>query len=236
MTHTIAKTKLAPASLSSLAAALLLAHPIFADELDNAAEQTATSNRIYIIGIALLVVAVVVFLIVNRSALSRHSDNASKSPLDEDKVSDAIRLSDPDFKRDELKKYADEALLAVLNAHSRRDAAMLRPYETDALYAIHSRTIRELAEGGRTNHFDDVKTVSTELAEFDGSAENERLTVRATVNLLDYTCEDSSGTVLEGSKLARLNRAYKLVFVRPRGTKSDAGAWKLDEMLKWKKA
>lgn len=220
-------------TVSQFITALLLTLPCLADDIDNTAalEESIDNTNFWIkaVGIALIIIVVIAIIVKNRSNLFKSpSASGSMAPLDEDKVSDELRLTDPDFKRDDIKALAGKTLLAELDGVARRDAAAIKPFETPALYAIREKMLREYIENKRINHFDDVKLLSVELAALE-QKEGDRLTVRASAQMLDYTTDVSGSTVYDGSRLVKRTHAYKMVFVRA----NNGSPWLLDALTKW---
>lgn len=206
---------------------LSLALPCFADddELATADEIAETTNKIQIIGIIVIAAVVVFLLIKNRNLFTKKS--SSSSTLDEDKVSDEIRLTDESFKRDEFKHFAGQTITAILEAISSRSVHVLRLYETDEQFKEHEKQIHGYAESKQTQHYDDLKLISVELAEYSKKEKDEYLTVRASYSMLDYILADN-GEVVEGSRLAKRTRPYKVTFVR-----SDEHDWLVSSITKW---
>ena len=198
--------------------------PAFADDdLDNSEEQMKNSNMIQIVGIILIVVVVVIILIKNRNVLTRKPNGGANTALNEDKVADEIRLVDASFERDKFKNYASRAITEILGGMVAKNSAAIRLYESDYLFSAHEKQVREYIEDRKTNHYDDLKITSVELAEFKmgSSAEPDRLTTRISVSVLDYTTADSSGNVLDGSRLAKTSRTYRAEFIRVAGEQVD---------------
>jgi hypothetical protein len=202
---------------------LTLTFPVFtADELDNAEEQQNTVFWVQTIGGILIALVIIILLIKNRSLIFRNPSSSSL-PSDvpnEDKVFEKIRLSDSEFKREPFLEYAGNTLIIILNAIAKRNPSMLRKYETDYLYSIHEKQIREYIENKRTNHFENISLISVGLSDFTSGEGIDTLSVRARISLIDFTTDDVSGETLDGSRLARRNRVYKLDFIRKTGVKT----------------
>ncbi|MDD4773945.1 MAG: TIM44-like domain-containing protein, partial [Eubacteriales bacterium] len=142
--------------------------------------------------------------------------------IDEDKVVDQIRQTDPDFNREQFRDYASKILLAVLGAISGRNALSARPYESDNLFSVHEKQIREDIEGQRINHMEDITVIFVKIADYIAKDETDTVTVLAKISLLDYTTDTVKGNLLDGSRLAHRNRSFRLEFIRSHGLKSSA--------------
>lgn len=193
-----------------------------ANDLDNAEEQQNSVFLVQVIGGSVIAVIIIIILIVNHNLIFKNPSKITGASviIDEDKIIDKIRLTDPDFNRERFRNYAGKILLTVLDGISKRNASLLRPYESNYLFTAHEKQIREYIESKRVNHLEDITLVSVAIANFNEHGETETITVRATVSMLDYTTDDVSGGVLDGSRIARRNRSYRLDFIRLQGIKS----------------
>ncbi len=200
--------------------AITLMLPVIAqDELDNAQEQQKTVFWVQVIGGSVIAVIIISLLIKNRNIIMKNPSKITVM-IDEDKVIDKIRFDDPDFNRENFRDYAGKTILAILSAFSKRDSALLRLYESSVLFSIHDKQIREAIESKRTYHKDDIALHSVEIADFNKNVDNVKITVRAVVSMLEYTTDDTSGEILEGSRIVKRNRSYKFDFIRSPGAKS----------------
>lgn len=198
------------------------------DELDNAEEQQNTVFWVQTIGGIVIAATIIIVLIKNRNAISGKSRKSiSDINIDEDKVVDKIRLSDPDFNREQFRDYAKKSLYTVLDAISKRDSLSARQYVSDNLFFSHEKQIREDIEGQRINHMEDISISAMLIADYIenndmNGMDTDTVTVLARVSMLDYTTDNSTGDVLDGSRLAHRNRSFKLEFLRFHGLKSSA--------------
>lgn len=200
---------------------LILTLPVIAEtDLDNTEEQQNSVFLVQVIGGSVIAVIIIIILIVNRNLIFKNKLSSESVIIDEDKIIDKIRLTDPDFNREYFRDYAGKIMLKVLDGISKRNSLLLRPYESNYLFTAHDKQIREYIESKRINHLDDMHLVSVAIADFNANGETETVTVRATVSMLDYTTDDASGGVLDGSRIARRNRSYRLDFIRLQGIKS----------------
>lgn len=221
------KHKKTAAFLSVVLVLLTFFLPVFAEpELDNAEEQQDTARMIQTAG-AVLIAAVLAFILFKNRALlfkSRSQMTGASDFIDENKAVDKIRLSDTEFDREVFRGFAGKVLVSVLDGLSKRNPAQLRLYESNELFALHEKQIRESIESRRRNHLDDLITVSAEIADYNEKNGTDTITVRAAASMLDYTTDDVSEGVLDGSRIAKRVRTYRLEFIRQHGVRSsDAG-------------
>lgn len=214
--------------LLCIALLFMLALPIFATEGESEMDDGKMTMIIEIVGAAAIVVVLIVLFVKNRSVIMRKPDaNGTHTPLDENKVVDKIREKDESFHREELKKQVESDLLTVLGALSARQTESLRQVETAELYSAHAKQIQEYKETRRTNHMEDIKILSAELADYSADGGKERIVLRVGAQMLDYTTDDSSGNTLDGSKMVKCTHTYRMEYLR------GEEKWVLDRLTKW---
>ncbi len=134
-----------------------------------------------------------------------------------------IRTTDPAFAAEPFKTFAGDVILRVQEAWESRDWAVVRPYESDKLFAVHQRQLEEYIAQKKTNHMDNQYIERVTLAAFRADGANEVLTVRVDMSLCDYTTDDATGNIIAGVKNMKLVRAYRLEFIRTAGRKTERG-------------
>lgn len=153
----------------------------------------------------------------------RQSPANSITETEEQAVIAQIRANDPDFAAEQFKTYAGDVILRVQEAWESRDWGVIRPYESDKLFALHQRQLQEFIDQKKTNHMDSQYIEKVTLAAFTADGANEVLTVRVDMSLCDYTTDDATGNIVTGVKNMKLVRAYRLEFIRSAGTQTTSG-------------
>ncbi len=188
-------------------------------------------------GVVIVVAFIIIFLVVRAkigqisSSMSsttasmtvRQSGTNPITPEQEAAVVEQVRAVDPDFAAEQFRAYASDVILRVQEAWEARDWAVVRPYESDKLFAVHQRQLQEFIDQKKTNHMDGQYIQQVSLAGFTQDGANEVLTVRIDMSLSDYTTDDATGQIVDGVKNAKYQRAYRLEFIRSAGTKTVAG-------------
>lgn len=179
--------------------------------------------------ITVVIVAVIVVLyailkklgiIKSAPAATGSSQTASAPVLAEETVIDAIRAVDPDFAAEQFKTYASDVFLRVQEAWESKDWKVVRPFESDKLFALHERQLQEFISSKKTNHMDGQNIRTVRLADYKSDGTNEVLTVQLCASLFDFTTDDTSGALIGGSKTEKRIRTYKLEFIRAAGVKT----------------
>ncbi|MEA1868004.1 MAG: TIM44-like domain-containing protein, partial [Thermodesulfobacteriota bacterium] len=91
------------------------------------------------------------------------------------------------------------------------------------LLTEYMKHFQEMKQKGRINRLENIAVRKVEIEDAGVSKNEEYLTVLFTANLLDYTIDESTDTVIEGSRTEPVKFAEKWTFARPAGS-SD---WKL---------
>ncbi len=134
----------------------------------------------------------------------------------------ALREIDPQFSVEGFKSFASEVYLTLQEAWEAKEWRKVRPFESNSLFNMHSHQIQEYIDSGKTNHLNMQNVRSITIADFHVDGAREVLSVKLEASLLDYTTDDESGEVLEGSKTQYQHRFYYLEFIRSAGVKTAA--------------
>ncbi len=137
---------------------------------------------------------------------------------------DEIRAHDPGFDPDHFKEVASDVFFKVQAGWMRRDLDSFRHLLGDQLASEYARQFEEMKQKGVINKLESIAIRKVEIVDA-GSVDNEDfVTVLFTANLLDYTVDEKSGKVVEGSMTEPVKFAEKWTWARPVGTDN----WKLE--------
>lgn len=139
---------------------------------------------------------------------------------DEDSIIAAIRKDDPDFSAADFKAYVEDCYLRLTEAWESRDWAIARNFESDTLFNVHRGQLEEYIEQKKTNHMDGQCVLSKVLTGYRSDGKTDSVIVRLNATVIDYVTDDETGAILSGSKTQRMNRFYRLEFIRSTGTKT----------------
>ncbi|MEG1702574.1 MAG: TIM44-like domain-containing protein [Erysipelotrichaceae bacterium] len=146
----------------------------------------------------------------------------SNTRIDEHQAVLDIQAIDPNFSAEHFKTYATEVYLTVQEAWENRDWSIVRPFESNALFNVHNRQLKEYMEQQKTNHLDMQNVRNVVIADFKSDGEREVITLKLDASLIDYVSDDNSGAILEGSKTQHQFRSYRLEFMRSTGLKTNS--------------
>jgi predicted lipid-binding transport protein (Tim44 family) len=150
----------------------------------------------------------------------------SGSSTQEDDVSVGIghiREMDPHFDEGLFKDTAMDIFFKVQGAWMNRDLSSVRNLLTDEMKGIVQRDIDTLLRDKKVNRLENIAVRKVEIIEAWQETGQDFLTVLFTANLLDYTADDSTGEVVEGSKTDPVKFEEFWTVTRPVGN----NPWKL---------
>ena len=152
--------------------------------------------------------------------------HGSGSRTREDDISDGIRhIREMDSYFDEglFKETAMDIFFKVQGAWMNRDLSAVHGLMTDEMKGIVQRDIDALLRDKKVNRLENIAVRKVEIVEIWQETGQDFLTVLFTANLLDYTADDSTGEVVEGSKTDPVKFEEFWTFARPVGN----NPWKL---------
>jgi len=134
-----------------------------------------------------------------------------------------IRRSEPDFAPEHFKEVAQDVFFQVQAGWMRRDIKSYQHLLGTSLAREYEEHFAEMRRKGHINKLENIAVRSVELvnAGVDGNEEFVSLLFKA--NLLDYTIDENSGAVLEGSMTTPVKFVEKWTWARPLGETN----WKL---------
>ena len=130
---------------------------------------------------------------------------------------------DPNFDEGLFKETAMDIFFKVQGAWMNRDLSTVHGLMTDEMKGIVQKDIDTLLREKKVNRLENIAVRKVEIVETWQETGQDFLTVLFTANLLDYTADDSTGEVVEGSKTDPVRFEEFWTFTRPVGN----NPWKL---------
>ncbi len=134
-----------------------------------------------------------------------------------------IRQMDPTFDDAGFRELVSDRFFQIQAAWMRRDVDKLRPLLTDEMLQAFRAQIEDARAKRRTNKLENISVRSVDITEAWQEQGSDYLTVRFLANLLDYTVDDTTGAVVDGSDSVPVKFEEYWTWVRPVG----ANPWKL---------
>ncbi len=134
-----------------------------------------------------------------------------------------IREMDPHFDEGLFKETVMDVFFKVQGAWMNRDLSTVRNLLTDEMKDVVQSDIDALLRDKKVNRLENIAVRKVKIVETWQETGRDFLTVLFTANLLDYTADDSTGAVVEGSKTVPVKFEEFWTFTRPVGN----NPWKL---------
>jgi len=134
-----------------------------------------------------------------------------------------IRQMDPSFDERRFNDQVMDVFFKVQGAWMNRDLAPVAGLLTDEMRGIMQQDIDRLLREHRVNRLENIAVRTVEISEAWQESGRDYLTAMIYANLLDYTTDDASGAVVNGSKTDPVKFEEFWTFTRPVGS----NPWKL---------
>lgn len=128
-----------------------------------------------------------------------------------------IRQMDNSFNEQKFKDQAMDAFFKIQGAWVNRDMSVIRSMFTDEMYGIIQGDADDLKKKKQINRLENIAVRSVDLVEVWQEAGNDFITVRLYADLLDYTTDEMTGSVVSGSKTDPVKFEEFWTFTRPVG-------------------
>jgi predicted lipid-binding transport protein (Tim44 family) len=135
-----------------------------------------------------------------------------------------IRRTDPGFDDKYFLEVASDVFFKVQAGWMRRDISSYRHLLGDTLAAEYERQFAEMQRLGHINKLESISIRKVEIVAAGKENNEDFVTVLFTANLLDYTVDETSGTLVEGSMTDPVKFAEEWTWARPAGTEN----WRLE--------
>jgi predicted lipid-binding transport protein (Tim44 family) len=127
---------------------------------------------------------------------------------------------DPNFNEQRFGDQVMDIFFKIQGAWMNRDLASVTGLLTPEMRRIFQEDIDRLVREHRVNRLENIAVRSVEISEAWQEAGQDYVTAMIYANLLDYTTDDSSGQVVEGSKTDPVKFEEFWTFTRPVGSNS----------------
>jgi predicted lipid-binding transport protein (Tim44 family) len=135
-----------------------------------------------------------------------------------------IRLNDPGFDEKYFLEVASDVFFKVQAGWMRRDLTAYSHLLGSQLAAEYDRHFAEMKGKGHLNKLESIAVRKVEIVGAGSDNGEDFLTVLFTANLLDYTVDEKTGALVEGSMTEPVKFAEKWTWARPLRTED----WKLE--------
>lgn len=120
--------------------------------------------------------------------------------LDAERGLQYIRQMDPGFEEGKFRDQVTDAFFRIQAAWMNRDLSPVRSLLTPEMQEICGKDLDQLKAQGRVNRLENIAVRAVEITEGWQEEGQDYIAVRFYANLLDYTVDERTGQVLEGSR------------------------------------
>lgn len=135
-----------------------------------------------------------------------------------------LRSTDPEFDPQHFTEVASDVFFKVQAGWMRRDLSSFRHLLGNSLAEEYAQHFADMAQKGIINKLESIAVRKAEIVDAGSVNGEDFVTILFTANLLDYTVNEKSGEVLEGSMTEPVKFAEQWTWARPVNTE----AWKLE--------
>ncbi|MEI8188418.1 MAG: TIM44-like domain-containing protein [candidate division NC10 bacterium] len=128
-----------------------------------------------------------------------------------------LRQMDPGFDEAAFRELCTDRFFQIQAAWMRRDLDTLRPLLTEEIQGVFGTQIEAARAKRQINKLENITVRSVELTEAWQEQGQDYITVRLLANLLDYTVDETTGTIVTGSDSAPVKFEEFWTWVRPVG-------------------
>jgi predicted lipid-binding transport protein (Tim44 family) len=157
------------------------------------------------------------------TSYNSRGEQAQATVVPETEGLEHIRQMDPSFDESRFKDIAMDIFFKIQGAWTNRELSAAKSLLTEEMKNIFQQDIDKLLQEKKINRLDNIAVRKTEIVEAWQETGQDFIRVLFTANLLDYTAEESTGTVIAGSKTEPVKFEECWTFTRPVGN----NAWKL---------
>jgi len=153
---------------------------------------------------------------------SQYGSNQMFSPEDNSDAAGIamIQGSDPSFSPEQFKETAQDVFFQVQAGWMRRDISSYRHLLGSQLAKQYEEQLEEMHQKGQINKLENIAVRSVEIVDAGVEGNEEFVVISFKANLLDYTVDENSNEVVEGSMTDPVKFAERWSFARPIGRRN----------------
>jgi predicted lipid-binding transport protein (Tim44 family) len=135
-----------------------------------------------------------------------------------------IRMTDPNFDEKYFLEVASDVFFKIQAGWMRRDLSSYGQLLGDRLAAEYAQEFARMKEQGHISKLESIAVRKVEIVAAGSENGEDFVTVQFTANLLDYTVDEKSGALIDGSMTEPVKFVEKWTWARPVRTEE----WKLE--------
>jgi len=194
-----------------------------------------------VVGIPLIIIIVILVLIFRKKGSKGGGNNvgtpsgfsdqmreaamerAQADAASQEAVAAQIQAIDQYFSVDKFNAWVREVFLKLQQAWTERDWKVIRPFESEELFAQHNQQLEEFIRNNKINVIEKIAVKSCKLVSFAEDGDKEVVKVKLSAVMRDYVIDATSRKVLESDPNKDWYMNYILTFNRKKGVKTQEG-------------
>jgi len=133
---------------------------------------------------------------------------------------DTLKQKDPNFNEQALLEKVGNQYIQMQNAWQNKDWEPMRAIMTDALYNQMARQLQTLIDAKQTNFVERIAVLESRTVRYAVEGDNDVLVVRLSTRITDYTQDDRTGAIVNGSMTRELFMVYDWKLIRQKDMKT----------------
>lgn len=172
----------------------------------------------------------IVLIVLSKSGILRRSGRPyydhyyqTRTPIptyDSSNTISKIHEVDPYFNEDKFLSWAKTAFVKLQNAWTARDWEQIRTIESEELFEQHSAQIKRYIDKKQINVMDRIAVNYAKLYSFSQDEDKDTLSILLNSSMADYIIDENTQEVIQGDKITRRTKTYKMTFIRKKGLKT----------------
>jgi len=176
-------------------------------------------------GSVIFIIIVIYFIMkAMRRGRSVSTDNTPSADFSDLMPIQTLRNLDTNFSEERMKEKIANLYVQMQEAWQSKNFESMRPYMTDALFNQFVMQLGELIRAGYTNRIERIAVLDVSLSGWRSDEVNDAVVAIVNTRINDYTVEDGSGKVVDGSPRTEKFMCYEWTLIRSKGKTSAAPA------------
>lgn len=147
-----------------------------------------------------------------------------QSYISESTIINSIQKTDPYFDSAKFKSKVSNMYVSLQEAWEEKDWRKARPFESDYLFAMHSKQLNEYIQKQQTNVMDRICVNGIDIISYEEypNSRTAQIKVKIKSSQIDYIKDDKTNRIITGNSKIPMNCTYQWTLVRSLDVKSDA--------------
>jgi len=135
-------------------------------------------------------------------------------PLTEEEVVKKILENDKSFKKENFDLYVRKVFRSLMNAYSKNNANIIRPYESNSLFFQDKYIIEEYINNDFSRNIENLRIKGTLIKDYKVEGVNEIIVVALSAKLKDYVINKKDKIIIIGDNRKQVDNTYFMTFIR----------------------